>query len=107
MTMGKSEGRSSAKGVDERRRGGDRLPVSGVVTVSMPALAFEGPSENVSRDGVYFTAKQNLDVEVTLPNGTTRKGHIMRVGAVRDGEFGIAVRFAEPLSQNDLPNQDA
>ncbi|MCB9917426.1 MAG: PilZ domain-containing protein [Planctomycetes bacterium] len=100
--MQHSERQQGNKSVDDRRRD-ERLPLEGKIIVRMPAQEFAGPSENLSRDGVFFTAGQNLTVEVVLPNGQARSGQIMRIGAVRDGEFGIAVRFDEPLGSDDLP----
>lgn len=86
----------------KNRRDGERRPMEGVLTVRVAACEIEGSSQNVSPDGVYFTAHGSLPVEVELPDGTRRTGKIMRVGAVREGELGIALRFDEPLTDEEL-----
>lgn len=86
----------------EDRRADDRRTIEGALTVRVDPCEIHGPSQNVSADGVYFTAQADITVEVELPNGTRRRGKILRVGAVRDGELGVAVRFDEALSGDDL-----
>lgn len=87
------------KTTQERRRD-DRQTIDGDLTVHIDPCEVSGPSQNVSSEGVYFTAAATIAVEVLLPDGQRRKGHIMRIGAVREGELGIAVRFDEPMASS-------
>ena len=87
----------------ENRRHDERRSLDADVLVRVLAQELQGPSQNVSAEGLYFTAKASLPVEVTLPDGSLRTGQLLRVGAVREGELGLAVRFDEPLSPDELP----
>ena len=89
------------------RRSDGRIEVEGSVCVSIMQADILGPSRNVSREGIYFIAEAELPVEVTLPtSGDKVRGRIVRIGAVRDGEVGVAIKFDVPLSDEQLPPQD-
>ncbi len=82
--------------IDDRRVG-DRSPIEGAIDVHIPAIDIRGPSGNISETGVYFTATGSIPVELRLPGSEqTVKGQIVRVGAVREGEFGFAIRIDDP-----------
>ena len=86
------------------RRAATRLPTGGSAAVRIRETEILGPSRNVSPEGIYFIAEAEIPVEVRLPNAnTTVSGKIVRIGAVRDGELGIAIRFDEPLPPGSLP----
>ncbi|MDP6423762.1 MAG: PilZ domain-containing protein [Planctomycetota bacterium] len=87
------------------RRGSDRLSLEGSVCIKVIEQKILGPSRNISTEGIYFIAEAEMPVEVTLPeNGGVVTGKIVRVGAVRDGEIGIAIRFDEQVSADRLPH---
>jgi hypothetical protein len=89
------------------RRGNDRIPLEGKVVVKIHECEMLGPSRNISQDGIYFITPAEMAVEIQLPDGLpTLHGKIVRVGAVRDGELGVAIRFDKPLPSELLPQQD-
>jgi hypothetical protein len=86
------------------RRLAGRIPIEGQVCVKILESHILGPSRNISQEGIYFIAEAEMPVEVTLPgNGGVFKGKVVRVGAVREGELGIAIRFDEPVPEDKLP----
>lgn len=85
------------------RRSSDRIPLEGSASVRILESEVIGPSRNISQEGIYFIAEAEMPVEVTLPSKDVLKGKIVRIGAVREGELGIAVRFDERLSPDQLP----
>lgn len=90
--------------VVQDRRGTERIPLEGTVSVKVVEGEILGPSRNISQEGIYFIAEAEMPVQVTLPmDGRVLSGKIVRVGAVRDGELGIAIRFDEKLPADLLP----
>ncbi len=88
----------------QERRGSDRIPLEGSVSVKIIEKVILGPSRNISQEGIYFIAEAEMPVEVTLPHsGDVLSGKIVRIGAVREGELGIAIRFDENLAEEQLP----
>ncbi|GEM_PF-3051378 len=85
------------------RRDEERRPVDGRVLVRIPETCLPGPSRDISRQGLYFLTDRPLKVEVVFEDGTVVGGELVRLGVVREGETGIAVRFADPLPERLLP----
>ena len=78
------------------RRADDRETIASNVSVRLLQSDVTGPTGNLSSTGVYFIAKGNLPVEVRLEGrDETLRGEIVRVGSVREGELGIAIRFLD------------
>ncbi|MEZ5989315.1 MAG: hypothetical protein R3F30_09370 [Planctomycetota bacterium] len=79
----------------EEHRNSTREPLDGSVQVRLRQDLVCGPGQNLSQDGVYLVANDEIPVEVVLPGESeARKGFLVRVHALRKGEIGIAIRFA-------------
>jgi hypothetical protein len=76
------------------RRGGDRTPYAGDVTVHFAAEPIVGPGRNISREGVFFVAEGSVRVRVTV-DGSDREriGELVRVESMGEGRIGLAIRF--------------
>ncbi len=83
-----------ATGIENRREA--RVPLAGEVAVQFDATAIVGPGQNVSSQGVFFTAEGSLPVTVQIVSkGRTLRGELVRFERMGDGRVGIAVRFLE------------
>ncbi|MFQ5504929.1 MAG: PilZ domain-containing protein [Planctomycetota bacterium] len=86
--------KKKAKVAEAERRGSERIPAGHMVSIQIPEISISGPAENISRNGLYLTAGTEIPVEISLDEGgETRKGAIVRVDSIRDGEIGLAIRF--------------
>jgi len=85
------------------RRDEERQPSEEQVVVKIHAAEIPGPSRDISRQGLYFVAKAPFRVEVVFDNGKVIPANLVRLGMVREGEMGVAVRFDEPLPEELLP----
>ncbi|MBL9078916.1 MAG: PilZ domain-containing protein [Planctomycetes bacterium] len=76
-----------------------RVPLDATVTVEVPATEIQGSGENISSQGVFFTAAGRLQVVVHIGgHGRTVAGELVRCETMGDGRVGIAIRFLEPLA---------
>ena len=79
--------------VDNQRRD-ERLPFGDEVTIRIAAQDIQGPGRNVSAQGVYFTTRGALRVEVQVKGQDLPvQGELVRVESMGDGQLGIAIRF--------------
>ncbi|MBL8727823.1 MAG: PilZ domain-containing protein [Planctomycetes bacterium] len=86
----------TSTGLDNRR--GDRLPLEGAVTVELDAGVIAGSGQNISPQGVFFTATGALPVRVRIAGHEHGvRGELVRYESMGDGRVGIAIRFLEPL----------
>lgn len=82
---------------DSRRA--DRHPLDAAVTIDIAALSFAGSGENISQQGVYFTAEATVPVAVRIGDtGKTVRGHLVRFESMGNGRIGVAIRFDEPIT---------
>ncbi len=59
-----------------------------------------GSGQNISPQGVFFTADGALQVRVRLGgHDHSVRGELVRYESMGDGRVGIAIRFLEPLPQ--------
>ncbi len=79
---------------DTRRS--ERLAFDAPVTIEFAAGAIVGPGQNISRDGVYFTAEGSLPVTVRV-QGREVQGHLIRFESMGGGRIGVAIRFDVPI----------
>jgi hypothetical protein len=86
----------TSTGVEQRRE--LRLPLDATVAVDVETIRIEGSGENISSQGVFFTATGSIPVTVHI--GSDRaglRGELVRCESMGGGRFGIAIRFLEPL----------
>jgi|SoiMethySBSTD1v2_1073268.scaffolds.fasta_scaffold566562_3 hypothetical protein len=76
------------------RRGDERGPLAGRVTVRFPAATFEAHGQNVSADGALFVLEDEVAVTVQIEGERApRSGVLVRANALGPGKLGMAVRF--------------
>lgn len=81
-------------GIEQRRD--PRFDLSGQVAIEFDAGTIVGPGQNVSQQGVFFTAPASIQVHVRIPGRAAPiPGELVRVESMGDGSVGLAVRFAE------------
>ncbi len=87
--------RTTSTGTGHRRD--PRQAMEASVTIQFEAGAIVGPGQNLSLQGVFFTASGSLPVTVRIA-GTDQvvRGELVRFERMGDGLVGIAVRFLEP-----------
>jgi hypothetical protein len=73
-----------------------RQPLDGQVTVRFEACTLEGSGQNVSAQGVFFTAMAAIPVTVVVAGHGELQGQLVRVESMGGGRLGIAVRFDAP-----------
>jgi hypothetical protein len=71
----------------------ERLGLDGDVRVRFDAGTLFGSGQNISLQGIFFTAHGTLPVTVHVAGRGDVRGHLVRVEAIGDGRYGIAVRF--------------
>ncbi|MBM4062419.1 MAG: PilZ domain-containing protein [Planctomycetes bacterium] len=70
------------------------------VTIRFEAGAIVGPGQNISQQGVFFTALASIPVTVQIAGREPAlRGELVRVETMGDGRVGLAVRFVEPSPQ--------
>lgn len=75
-----------------------RHPLDATVTVDVPAVQIVGSGENISTQGVFFTAEGGLRVRVHIQGRSAPvDGELVRCESMGDGRVGLAVRFLAPL----------
>lgn len=81
-------------GIDVREHA--RTGFDAEVAIELDAAVLVGSGQNVSAQGIYFTAEGVIPVRVRL--GTAPDlvaGELVRVENLGDGRIGLAVRFAD------------
>lgn len=74
-----------------------RVDLSEQVTIRFEAGSIVGPGQNISQQGVFFTAPASIPVTVTIDGkDEVLRGELVRVETMGDGRVGIAVRFLAP-----------
>lgn len=86
--MHASEGKVETVG-----RQSPRVELDGEVTIRFDAGAIVGSGENISVQGVFFTADGSLPVTVQVAGRGDVRGRLVRLESMGDGRIGIAVRF--------------
>lgn len=81
--------------LDVRNRQAPRVDLDGEVTIRFPAGTLVGSGENISVQGVFFTADGSLPVVVQVAGRGEVPGRLVRLESMGDGRIGIAVRFDE------------
>ncbi len=80
------------------QRRAERVPFAGTVAIQFEAATLVGSGENVSSEGVYFTADGAVPVLVRLGDGgATVRARLVRYESMGGGRVGIAVRFDSPI----------
>lgn len=81
--------------IDNRRD--PRVDLSQQVTIRFDAGSIVGPGQNISLQGVFFTATASIPVTVAIDGkDEVVRGELVRVETMGDGRVGIAVRFLAP-----------
>jgi hypothetical protein len=78
-------------GTEARRE--PRVDIDGGVTIRFEGGTLAGTGQNVSLQGIFFTANGSLPVTVHVAGRGEMRGHLVRVESLGDGSFGIAIRF--------------
>lgn len=76
-------------------RRASRVDLDGEVTIRFDSGAILGSGQNISEQGVFFTAAAALPVTVHLAGRGEVRGELVRLETIGDGRIGIAVRFHE------------
>lgn len=79
-----------------RGRRSPRVDIHGEVTIHFASGSIVGSGENISLQGVFFTADGSLPVTVQVAGRGSVAGQLVRLESMGDGRIGIAVRFDEP-----------
>ena len=84
---------------DFRPRSGQRIDLDAQVTIRFDQGQLAGSGQNISAQGVFFTADGSVPVTVHVAGRGEVHGKLVRLESMGDGRFGIAVRFddGEPL----------
>ena len=73
-----------------------RVDLDEHVTIQFEAGSIVGPGQNISAQGVFFTAAASIPVTVRITGRDEAvAGELVRVETMGDGRVGIAVRFVE------------
>lgn len=74
-----------------------RVDLTEQVTIRFEAGSIVGPGQNISQQGVFFTAAASIPVTVRIAGkDEVVYGELVRVETMGDGRVGIAVRFVAP-----------
>ena len=74
-----------------------RVDLDAQVTIHFESGSIVGPGQNISAQGVFFTAAATIPVTVRITGrDDVVAGELVRVETMGDGRVGIAVRFVEP-----------
>ena len=73
-----------------------RVDLGERVTIHFEGGCIVGPGQNLSAQGVFFTAAASLPVTVRIDGrDEVVRGELVRVETMGDGRVGIAVRFVQ------------
>jgi hypothetical protein len=78
-----------------QERRATRVALDGEVTIRFDGGTILGSGENVSAQGVFFTALASLPVTVIIAGRGEVRGDLVRLETIGDGRIGLAVRFHE------------
>lgn len=78
-------------------RDSQRVPLSSQVAIDFESTSIVGPGENISSQGVYFTAEGCVRVTVRIGTGRAVTGRLVRLESMGGGRVGLAVQFDEPI----------
>jgi hypothetical protein len=72
----------------------ERVDLDEHVTIHFESGSIVGPGQNISAQGVFFTAAAAIPVTVRIAGRDEAvAGELVRVESMGDGRVGIAVRF--------------
>ncbi|MBL8754005.1 MAG: PilZ domain-containing protein [Planctomycetes bacterium] len=74
-----------------------RVDLDGDVRIEFDGGAIAGSGQNISVQGVFFTADASVPVTVHVAGRGQVRGQLVRLESMGDGRFGIAVRFDEAV----------
>lgn len=81
--------------IDNRRD--PRVDLTEQVTIRFEAGQIVGSGQNISQQGVFFTATASIPVTVRIEGkDEVVYGELVRVESMGNGRVGIAVRFVAP-----------
>lgn len=80
---------------DLEMRRASRVDLDGEVTIRFEGGTILGSGQNISEQGVFFTAAATLPVTVHIAGRGIVRGQLVRLETIGDGRIGIAVRFDE------------
>ena len=96
MSTDQGKETTGSQGVVGERRGDERQPFEGEITIRFLEAELVGPGENISGDGVFFVTEDSVRVEVsTGEGGEIYEGELVRLHSMGGGKTGVAVRFNE------------
>lgn len=76
-----------------------RFALDREVSLEIDAGAIVGPGQNISQQGVFFTAQARVPVVVKIAGREQPlAGELVRFESMGGGRVGIAVRFDAPLA---------
>lgn len=70
-----------------------RRELDAEVTIRFGPGAIAGSGQNISEQGLFFTADASVPVSVHIAGRGVVHGHLVRLESMGGGRFGIAVRF--------------
>jgi hypothetical protein len=73
-----------------------RVALASDVTIRFAAGTLVGSGDNISLQGVFFTADGSVPVIVQVAGHPDVPGKLVRLESMGDGRIGIAVRFDDP-----------
>lgn len=76
-----------------RGRKAPRVQIDSEVTIEFTGGSLAGSGENISSQGVFFTADGSLPVTVRVAGHGKVQGQLVRLESMGGGRIGIAVRF--------------
>ncbi|MFM1871553.1 MAG: hypothetical protein RL398_975 [Planctomycetota bacterium] len=90
---------SQDKAASIENRRDPRYDLDREVALEISADAIVGPGQNISQQGVFFTAQTKVPVTVRIAGRAEPiPGELVRFESMGGGRVGIAVRFDAPLA---------
>lgn len=78
-------------------RANARIELGEGVAIDFAAGSIVGSGQNLSAQGVFFTAAASIPVTVRIDGrDQVVRGELVRVETMGDGRVGLAVRFLDP-----------
>jgi hypothetical protein len=95
---GKQMNQSGDPKVASEVRNDARIPLAGEVTITLATNEIYGSGQNISTQGLYFTTKCALLVQVKIEGRDQPvPAELIRLESMGNGCIGLAVRFQKPL----------